>query len=299
MSLYARLIKRFKKARFEWYDGKIGKESTFSWSGLTDPGYTPLTSCQKHAAKRIIWFNLFLRFVCFIVGIVINALDNKLGDAWQNPEKMIGVLICCYLLITFVYAILKEIPKVKEEWFDNNEVPVPLRFAWWCYDISLPGSFGTLILYFTMRQRHYEMTDGLYILNVVTMGLDMIGGRMVLIPGHFLVWYLIPVTFAGLYYKNHFGATVEQALVGWVVMCTCYFVLSFFTYGRAQCTGTMPITYSSLDLTDIGDDESINNIVDVEKITLKSESQLHEQSEMGGGNLNQSEKKSLVWFTKS
>jgi hypothetical protein len=102
--------------------------------------------------------------------------------------------------------------------------------------------------------------------------------------------------------------TVEQALVGWLVMCASYIVLSFVTYVRAQCTDTMPIAYSSLDLSDIGDSDGARgargagmedtdvgddetgpekHIVDVEKKTLQAESESALQ-EPGG-------KKILKW----
>lgn len=249
------------------YTGRFGKSSTFNWNGMTDPGITPLTSCSKHAGKRIMWFNVFVRFAFIVCGIVLNVLDDKLGDAWKNPEKMIGVLIVCYFVITLVYAILKENASIKDKWFDNQDVPIPLRFAWWCYDMALPGSFGTLILYFQMRQRHYEMTDGVYILNVVLMGLDFALGRMILFPGHFL-WYILIVFGAGLFYKNHFNASVEQAVIGFFLMCVWYLVFSWLTYLRAHVTDTWPTTYPEADRADLGTDEP--HIVDVEKNTKQS-----------------------------
>jgi hypothetical protein len=225
------------------YSHKYCTSSTFHWNGMTDPGRAPLESCMKHSIKRIVYFNIFLRFVWLLLEGLFNGLDDKLGNALINPEKFLGMLIFYYFLSTGIYAGIKEFHK-------TQEIPFLLKIAWWCYDLVLPGSFGILILYFTMRKRHYEMTDALYIVNVVSMGVDMFVGRMVLIPGHFPM-YIGCVFFGGLFYKEHFGATTEQASVGFVVMLVCYLVLSTVTYARAQITGTNPIEYSKEDLSEV------------------------------------------------
>lgn len=242
------------------YSGKFGK-SSFSWDGLTDPGITPLNTCKKHAIAQIAYFNIALRFVFIVLSIVFNALDSNVGEFWQNPEKMVGVLIVYYFFVTLIYATLKRFAYFKENWFDNRDVPIPLQIAWFCYDIALPSSYGILILYFQMRQRHYQMEDGLYILNVVVMSVDLIGGQMILFPGH-IYWYIGVVFFSGIYYKNRFGASIEQALVGFIVLIVCYIIISFVTYLRAQLTDISPATYPE---SDRNDEESVK-MVDVEKM---------------------------------
>lgn len=229
------------------YSGRIGLYSTFSWQGMIEPGMTPLSSCKSHALKRIFWFNVFVHFIFFVVGLVLNVLDDRLGEFWLVPEKLIGVMICLYMIITLIYAFLDEWPYAKKHWFENTNVPFFMKFAWWLYDICLPASFGTLIIYFTMGKQHYEMRDGLYILNVIIMGLDMIFGRMVLVPGHLFPYFMVPVGGACWLYGLHYDTPPDEVLKGYGILIACYIVLSTVTFARARWTGTSPITYDGRD----------------------------------------------------
>lgn len=206
-----------------------------------------------------------------IIGIFFAAFDFD-GDAHKNPEKMTFVFIFIYLVIGMFYGGFKESADCDESFFVNKEIPWLMRLVWFCYDIGFPSTVASIMIYYTLvpRSNIQNMTERVYIINMVLMGLDFVFGRMVLVPGH-LLWYALCMLLPAVGYGIHFNATITQVIVSYFACLAWYVVLSNLTYKRgdfvAKCLkrdrDPFMLSYTLEDLV-----ESDMDIIGVRKNTV-------------------------------
>lgn len=176
-----------------------------------------------------------------------------------RPNQLIWLFMCSYVVLTFILFAAGCTTSC-----DSTSVrpPVPYlyRFAWFCYDMALPGSLSALVLYLILRKNTAQpqtiawsrqngvadKTTWSYACNAIVMLLDMLTGRMILLPAHFynflVFWTIYSVAMLAVFYP----LPVQPVQGAFLLLVSVFFysciyvILYFFTHFRAYATGASP-----------------------------------------------------------